>query len=315
MPDSENGVLELEVVALRRESDCVLSVELADPERRLLPTWEPGAHIDLGLPDQVRQYSLCGDPAERRHYRIAVLREPASSGGSAYVHERLRPGELVEVGGPRNLFPLTDDAKCHVFVAGGIGITPLLPMIRTLEADGRDWRLLYGGRSRRSMAFLAELAAYGDKVEIRPFDESGHLDLQAGLGESAEKVAVYCCGPEPLIAAAEEHCSTWPDGALHVERFAAPARADDGDLVAFDLILKQSGQRLAVPADCSALDVLDTAGIAVPNACRDGICGSCETKVLGGLPLHRDLLTDPDRTDAFLPCVSRARSGELVLDL
>lgn len=314
MPDSEAGVLELEIVALRRESDCVLSVELADPERRLLPAWEPGAHIDLGLPDHVRQYSLVGDPAQRHCYRIAVLREPASSGGSAYVHETLRPGELVEVGGPRNNFPLVE-ADRYLFIAGGIGITPLLPMIDRLREEGRDWRLLYGGRSRRSMAFLSELAAHGEKVELRPFDEFGHLDLDAALGEPTDGTAVYCCGPEGLIAAVEQRCAAWPAGALHVERFSARPRDDEDDLQAFELVLGRSDRRLAVPADRSALDVLDAAGVILPNACRDGVCGSCETRVLAGLPLHRDSLTEPDRTDVFLPCVSRARTAELVLDL
>ncbi|MFF0107693.1 PDR/VanB family oxidoreductase [Streptomyces hirsutus] len=314
MSDSENGVLELEVVALRQESDCVLSVELADPERRLLPAWEPGAHIDLGLPEHVRQYSLVGDPAERHRYRIAVLREPDSSGGSAYVHEVLRPGEIVEVGGPRNHFPLVG-AKSYLFIAGGIGITPLLPMIRRIDAAGGDWRLLYGGRTRRSMAFLPELAPYEGTVEQRPFDEFGHLDLEAALGEPADGTAVYCCGPEGLIAAVEQRCEDWPAGALHVERFSARPRDDEDDLQAFELVLGRSGRRLAVPADRSALDVLDAAGIAVSNACRDGVCGSCELPVLEGLPLHRDSLTEPDRTDVFLPCVSRARTGELVLDL
>lgn len=314
MSDSETGVLELEVVALRRESDCVLSVELADPERRLLPAWEPGAHIDLWLPEQVRQYSLVGDPTVRHCYRIAVLREPASSGGSRYVHETLRPGELVEVGGPRNHFPLVA-ADRYLFIAGGIGITPLLPMIRRVEAEGRDWRLLYGGRSRRSMAFLSELVPYEGKVESRPFDEFGHLDLEAALGEPAEGLAVYCCGPEGLIAAVEERCEIWPAGTLHVERFSARPRDDEDDLRAFELVLSRSDRRLSVPADCSALDVLDAAGVVVPNACRDGVCGSCELPVLKGLPLHRDSLTEPDRTDAFLPCVSRAQTPELVLDL
>lgn len=314
MSDSEVGVLELEVVALRRESDCVLSVELADPERRLLPAWEPGAHIDLGLPGHLRQYSLIGDPAHRRCYRIAVLREPESSGGSRYVHEALRPGELVEVGGPRNHFPLVE-ADRYVLIAGGVGITPLLPVIDRLAAEDRDWRLHYGGRSRRSMAFLPQLAGHGTQVELRPFDEFGHLDLAAVLGDPTGGVAVYCCGPEPLIAAAEQRCADWPAGTLHVERFAARPRDDEADLRAFELVLGQSDRRLTVPADRSALDVLHEAGVAVPNACRDGICGSCETRVLGGEPDHRDSLTEPDHTDVVLPCVSRARTPELILDL
>jgi ferredoxin-NADP reductase len=314
MNDHEDGVLELEVTALRRESDCVLSVELADPARRLLPAWEPGAHIDLGLPEHVRQYSLIGDPGQRRAYRIAVLREEASAGGSRYVHDVLRPGELVEVGGPRNNFPLVE-ADRYVLVAGGVGITPLLPMIDRMQGEGRDWRLTYGGRSRRSMAFLPELTGHGERVDVRPFDEHGHLDLQAALGAPAAGTAIYCCGPEGLIAAVEQRCADWPEGSLHVERFSARPRGDEADLRAFELVLGRSGRRLEVPAGCSALDVLDAAGVAVPNACRDGVCGSCETPVLAGRPLHRDSLTEPGRTDVVMPCVSRAQTPELVLDL
>ncbi|MCF7548020.1 PDR/VanB family oxidoreductase [Pseudonocardia sp. WMMC193] len=299
------GVLELEVVELRRESERVLSVLLADPARRLLPAWTPGAHIDLGLPDHVRQYSLCGDPADRRGYRIAVLREPASRGGSEYVHAVLRPGEVVEVGGPRNHFPLVEAAE-YVFVAGGIGITPLLPMI---EAVTSDWQLFYCGRSP---AFLDRLG--GDpRVVVR----QNRFDLAAVLGEPRPGVAVYCCGPAPLLAAMEVTCADWPPGTLHLERFTAAPRdpAALADDVPFDLVARRSGVRVTVPAGESALDVLEAAGVALPNACRDGLCGSCESRVLAGLPEHRDVLLDPDVTDRVLPCVSRARTPELVLDI
>lgn len=309
----EAGVLELHVIAMRRESDCVLSVELADPELRLLPEWEPGAHIDFGLPEHVRQYSLCGDPADRRRYRVAVLREPVSSGGSAYVHEVLRPGDLVEVGGPRNHFALVD-AEAYVFVAGGIGITPILPMVAEAARRGRTWRLVYGGRSHTSMAFLDTLARYGDAVRVHPEDTHGLLDLDDLLGRPAPDVAVYCCGPSGLIAAVEQRCAAWPAGALHVERFTARPR-DDSDLRPFDLVLARSGTRLPVPATASALDVLEAHGLPMPSACRDGVCGSCLTTVLGGTPDHRDSILDRASTDVVLPCVSRAMSSELVIDL
>lgn len=309
----EAGVLELQVIALRRESAQVLSVELADPQLRLLPAWEPGAHIDLGLPEHVRQYSLCGDPDDLRRYRVAVLREPDSSGGSAYVHGVLRPGDLVEVGGPRNHFALVD-AQAYVFVAGGVGITPILPMVAEIERRGRPWRLAYGGRSRSTMAFLDVLARYGDAVHVRPEDLAGPLDLDDLLGRPAERVAVYCCGPSGLIAAVEQRCAAWPAGALHVERFTARPR-DDSDLRPFDLVLARSGTRLAVPAEASALEVLEAHGLPVPSACRDGVCGSCLTKVVGGMPAHRDSILDRDCTDAVLPCVSRAVGTELVVDL
>jgi ferredoxin-NADP reductase len=314
MIDGDTGVLELEVISLRRESNCVLAVELADPENRVLPAWEPGAHIDLGLPECVRQYSLAGDPDDRYRYRIAVLLEPESTGGSTYVHTQLRPGELVEVGGPRNHFPLVE-APDYLMIAGGVGITPILPMIRQLDREGRSWKLLYGGRSRKSMAYLDEMGQYGERVDIRPFDEHGHLDLEAALTQCSADTVVYCCGPEGLIAAVEALSASRPSGTLHVERFAAPDRDDEDDLEAFELVLAKSGRRLTVPADCSALDVLDAAGIALPNACRDGVCGSCETRVLSGIPLHRDALADDNCTDLIYPCVSRAQSAELVLDL
>jgi ferredoxin-NADP reductase len=314
MTTADPGVLDLEVTALRKESATVLSVELADPERRMLPPWAPGAHVDLWLGALVRQYSLVGDPRERRSYTVAVLREEASGGGSKHVHEVLRPGDLVEVGGPRNHFELVP-ARRYVLVAGGIGITPLLPMIAELEAQSRPWELHYGGRSRRTMAYLPRLAGYGDRVRVQPFDECGHIDLDAALHRPEPDVAVYCCGPEPLLSEVERRCADWPDGALHVERFAARPRLDDADLAAFDLVLGRSGRTLHVPAGRSAVDVLDEAGVRVPNACRDGVCGSCLTRVLGGVPWHRDSLTAPDRTDVVLPCVSRARTAELVLDL
>jgi ferredoxin-NADP reductase len=310
----ENWVLELEVVALRLEAEGVLSLELADPERRLLPSWKPGAHIDLHLPEVVRQYSLCGDPADRRAFRVAVLREPSSRGGSRYIHEQLRPGDRVEVGGPRNHFELVD-AERYILIGGGIGITPLLPMVSDLAAAGRNWRLLYGGRTRRSMAFLPRLSIHGDRVEVCPEDEFGLLDLHAAIGPAAEGVAIYCCGPEGLLHAVEQRCEGWPTGALHVERFAARPVYSLSQARAFDLVLGSSGVRLTVPADTSALEVLEGAGVDLPSACREGLCGSCVTRVLSGVPEHRDSLTDPSCVDQVMPCVSRALSDELVLDL
>jgi ferredoxin-NADP reductase len=299
---------------MRRESDGVLSLELSDPEGRRLPDWEPGAHIDLYLPDVVRQYSLCGDPAERRAYRVAVLRELASRGGSRYVHDRLRIGDHLEVGGPRNHFSLVD-ADQYLLIAGGIGITPLLPMIAALAREGRKWRLVYGGRTRRSMAFLGPLAQHSGRVLFRPQEEYGLLDLDAELGDPRAGVAIYCCGPAGLLSAVEEHCRVWPSGTLHVERFA-PRPIDPTSVSrAFDVVLARSGRRLTVPSEKSALEVLEEAGVPVANACREGVCGSCQTRVLAGIPDHRDSITDPSRLDLLMPCISRAVSDELVLDL
>lgn len=310
-----DGVLELEVTSLRKEADGVLSVTLADPQRRTLPAWEPGAHIDLGTEHVVRQYSLCGDPVDRQQYTVAVLREAASQGGSQYVHEALRPGELVEVGGPRNHFAFAP-ARRYVFIAGGIGITPFLPMIAAAESAGTPWQLTYGGRTASSMAFLDRLSAYPESVTICPQDQFGLLDLDAAIGAPDEGVAIYCCGPEPLLVAVEQRCAGWPAGALHLERFKAKPRDGDlGEERPFEIVVNSSGERILVAAGESALDALEDAGYRLANACRDGVCGSCETAVLAGVPEHRDSLIAADRVDVLMACVSRALTPELVLDL
>jgi ferredoxin len=190
-------------------------------------------------------------------------------------------------------------------------------MIAAVEHARRNWRLTYGGRTGRSMAFFDELSVYGDRVTVWPADERGLIDLPAALGAPREEVAVYCCGPEPLLTAVEEHCADWPVGTLHLERFKARPRetADPIDERPFEVVLERSGLRVTVPADRSMLDVVDEAGVAVANACRDGVCGSCETKVLSGVPDHRDSVLPADHSASIMLCVSRARSDELVLDL
>jgi ferredoxin-NADP reductase len=316
----EEHVLRLRVHQLTWESDGVVSVHLRDPDGAALPVWQAGAHIDLRLPGVItRQYSLNGSPTDRTTWRVSVLREPESKGGSQAVHESLRPGDLVEVVGPRNNFPLVE-APEYLFIAGGIGITPILPMIEAAAAAGVPWQLLYGGRSRSSMAFLEQLAGHGAAVSIRPQDESGLLDLPAVLGSPRLGVAVYCCGPEPLLAAVEQACATWPAGALHLERFKPKEQAplDPGAEQAFEVVLEQSGTTVTVPPGMSVLEALEENGIEPINSCREGICGSCETKVLAGIPDHRDsLLSDDERAanDTMMICVGRALCDRLVLDL
>jgi ferredoxin-NADP reductase len=212
---------DLVVRAMRVEADGVLSVEVVYPDGAELPAWEPGAHIDLRMrPGLSRQYSLSGDPRDRYRYRLGILRETAGRGGSAYAHETLRPGQLVRFTGPRNHFKL-EAAPSYLFIAGGIGITPILPMLAQVEAEGAAWTLLYGGRTAASMAFTSELATYGDQVTLWPQDSHGLLDLDAALGTPRPDTLVYCCGPEALLTAVEERCAAWPAGTLHLERFAA----------------------------------------------------------------------------------------------
>ncbi len=299
-------------------AEDVVRVELRDPAGADLSTWEPGAHVVLNLPNGVvREYSLCGDPGDRRTWSIAVLREPDSRGGSAWVHERLTPGTVLEVDGPRNDFPLEPAAR-HLLIAGGIGITPVLPMARSLAASGSDWSLLYCGRSRSRMAFVEELTALGgERLRIHADDEQGGPpDLAAALAAAPDSL-VYCCGPEPLIAGVE--AALGDPQRLRVERFRAPtAAAPAHDDAAFDVVCAGSGTRVRVAADASVLDALAAAGIAVPSSCHEGVCGTCETKVLAGEIEHRDfVLSDQEkaRGDTMLICVSRCRSPELVLDL
>jgi ferredoxin-NADP reductase len=311
---TEDWVLDLEVTAMAREASGVMALRLEDPEGRKLPEWTPGAHVDLYLPDAVRQYSLCGRADEQGAYQVAVLREPESRGGSAYVHERLRVGDQLEVGMPRNHFELVD-ARRYVLIAGGIGITPLVAMIDALHGGGSDWTLLYGGRSRRTMAFLPRLAGHGDRVTIHPRDTCGLLDLDGALRVPCSDTAVYCCGPEALLDAVQRGCQHWPAGALHIERFAPRPLDPSLESRPFDLVLARSGRRLRVPADRSALEVLEEAGVGLSNACREGVCGSCLTRVLAGVPEHRDSLTDAADPSVVMLCVSRAAGDELVVDL
>lgn len=313
-----DDVVSLQVVAKTAEADGVVSLTLARPDGRRLPDWTPGAHVDLVLPTGItRQYSLCGDRWDAHTFRVAVLREPDGRGGSAFVHEVLAPGDVVEVGGPRNNFPLVP-SESYLFVAGGIGITPLLPMIHQADLLEADWRLLYGGRTRRSMAFLDELSAHGDRVQAVPQDEHGLLDLAGFLGEPRPGVKVYCCGPAPLLAAIERACAAWPPHTLHLERFVAQERGAPARPGPFAVELARSGVVVDVRPGVSVLDAVRAAGVDVLSSCRQGTCGTCETTVLAGRPDHRDsILADHERAagDCMFPCVSRSCDDRLVLDL
>ncbi|MBQ1096937.1 oxidoreductase [Streptomyces sp. b94] len=315
MNATEERELDLLVHRTTWEADGVLSVELVHPDGKPLPAWTPGAHLDLHVGGHVRQYSLCGDPEETGVYRLGVLDEPASRGGSRHVHTKVRPGQTVRVAGPRNHFAL-EPAASYVFIAGGIGITPILAMARRADRDGLPYRLVHGGRTRASMAFGGELAALGGEVTLVPQDEQGHIDVAGTLADLPADALVYCCGPEPLLKAVEDAA---PEGRLRTERFAAPAVARDGDDdSAFEVECRISGVTLNVGPESSILEAAENAGLSVASSCRDGICGSCETRVLAGTPDHRDfLLSDTERAtgETMMICVSRCASDRLVLNL
>lgn len=298
-------------------AEGVVTLTLADGTD--LPPWEPGAHVDLLLGNGVtRQYSLCGDPADRTAYRVGVLREERGGGGSRFVHDELRAGSAVSVRAPRNHFRL-EQAAHYVFVAGGIGITPILTMIAEADAAGAGWTLLYGGRTRSSMAFVDELERHGGKVTLWPQDTHGLLDLDALLGGPRPGTLVYACGPGPLLDAVEARCAAWPEGALHIERFAAAPLSAPARDEPFEVELARTGRVLTVPTDRSIVDVVESGtGTTVLTSCSEGKCGTCETGVLEGTPDHRDvLLTPAERAagDRMMICVSRSCSARLVLDL
>jgi ferredoxin-NADP reductase len=301
----------------REVAEGVVTLSLRNVDGHSLPTWTAGAHIDLILPDApMRQYSLCGSPSEHT-YKVGILRDPNSRGGSAYIHERLQAGDVIRIRGPRNNFALVESPR-YIFIAGGIGITPILTMIAEAERAGADWKLVYGGRQRSSMAFLDELAVHGNRVSVQPQEEVGLLDLDSLLGTPQADTLIYCCGPEPLLAAVEQRCASWPSGALHVERFAPKAPKGPVTNTSFEIVLAQSDLTLTVPADRSIREVVEESGVHVLYSCGEGTCGTCEVKVLEGEPEHRDsVLTDEERkaNDCMMVCVSRSCSQRLVLDI
>lgn len=304
----------LVVARLRDEAEGIVSVELVEEDGRELARWEPGAHIDVFAGSAgIRQYSLCGDHQDRRSYKIAVLRETAGRGGSAWIHDHVNLGDQLTIRGPRNNFQLAP-AGDYVFVAGGIGITPLLTMVRAVEAAGKNWRLLYGGRSARSMAFLDELGSLGDRVQV--YDESllGPIPL-ASISPGADTL-VYACGPEGLLSACEGLAQDWGRDRLKVERFAARDlnKRDDQE---FTVVLARSGMSLGVPPGKSILEVLREQGLSTLSSCEEGLCGTCETDVLDGAVDHRDEVLDSEERECgrtMMICVSRAVGSKLTID-
>ncbi|MDL4771693.1 MULTISPECIES: PDR/VanB family oxidoreductase [Thermomonosporaceae] len=302
--------LRLVVQEVRREAADVVALRLAAPDGRVLPGWQPGSHLDVLLPSgRRRQYSLCGDPGDRRTYRIAVRLLPDGAGGSAEAH-RLSEGAEVPVLAPRNAFPFLARDR-YLFIAGGIGITPILPMVQAADRLGADWRLVYTGRTRASLPFLDDLAALpSGRVRIRADDEHGVPDGAGLLRGAAADAAVYCCGPAPMIDGVRAAFAPGGGATLHYERFA-PAPIVDG--VPFEVVLGRGGPALAVPADRSALDVIRERRPDVAYSCRQGFCGTCRVGVLDG---DVDQRAASDQGDgSMLICVSRGKGGRLTLDL
>ncbi|MBD9733553.1 cytochrome P450/oxidoreductase [Streptomyces sp. H28] len=305
--------LTLEVTGRTEASDGVVALSLSHPDGGDLPPWKAGAHVDVHVPNGdgepwVRQYSLSSDPEDRTTYRIGVLREPAGRGGSAAVHDALAVGSRVTVSWPRNNFRLLPSPR-YLFVAGGIGITPILPMIREAERAGAEWDLVYGGRTQASMAFRDELAVHGDRVTFVPQDEHGLIDLPGLLGEVREGTLVYACGPEPLLRAVEDNTAHWPKNSLRLERFAPKPVVRTVPDTPFEVEFAESGRVVEVGARETILEAAEKAGLAVVSSCKTGTCGTCETPIVSGRADHRDSILTPSEQEAgrtMLICVSRA---------
>lgn len=315
------NALEVIVQAVRLEADRIHSYELRASDGAPLPAFTAGAHVDVHLPNGlVRSYSLANPPGETQRYVIAVNKETAGRGGSAALHERVHVGERLRIGAPRNHFALDESAPHSVLVAGGIGVTPIRSMVARLRALVRPWTLLYAGRQRTAMAFAHEFAALREQgADVRlhvDAEAGGPPDLGALIGAAPAGAHVYCCGPRAMLDAFAGATAGMAPERVHVEHFAAvDAPALDGG---FTVELARSGRRLRVAQGATILDTLLDAGVQVPFSCMEGICASCETRVLAGIPDHRDAIlskAEREANDRMMVCCSGAQSASLVLDL
>lgn len=314
----------IKVIVKRRQEQGhdVVVLDLVDPAGQSLPAFSAGAHVDIHLaPDLVRQYSLCGDPARSEVYRLGILKDPQSRGGSLAAHTRLKEGEEVWISLPRNHFPLVAGARRSILIGGGIGITPMIAMAHTLSGEGADFELHYRGRSRGTSAFVDELAVapFSERVHLYFSDEGGResFNLAAILGDPVAGTHVYVCGPAGFMTAVIDSAKAlgFADGAIHREHFQVET---DSSGEAFEVEARRSGVTLKVEAGQSIVEALATANIKVKVSCEQGVCGTCLCDVIEGIPDHRDVyLTDEEKADndQILLCCSRARTPRLVLDI
>lgn len=313
----------VKVMRITEVAQGVREIVLKSANPGLLPAFTPGAHVDVFLPNAMaRAYSLtnASEPQGATEYVLAIGLASASRGGSRYVHEQLQEGELLEVGTPRNLFPLSDDPAPALLIAGGIGITPLRAMARLRQAQERAWHLVYAARSRAHAAYASELMAHGDAVEFH-FDSEmgGPLAVGQALAGLTPQTHLYCCGPQALMDKVRELAAGHPSSHLHFESFGAQLPASTGPQArGFAVELARQGRVIEVAPDRSLIDCLEDSGVVVPSVCREGICGACECTVLGGEVDHRDsILSDAEKqaNQTMMICVSRAKGERLVLDL
>jgi len=312
--------MQLRVRSITYLAEAINGYELVDPRGRDLPRFAAGAHIDLRLGGLLRQYSLCNDPAERRRYCIAVLREDASRGGSRRLHDTARVGDLLEVSMPRNNFSLDAAAERHLLIAGGIGIAPIMSMIAELRRRRADFQVHYCTRSAARTAFRDDLAPLATEGRVCFHHDGGDpargLDIAAALRDPAPGTHLYYCGPASLMAAAAEAAKEWPAGTLHYEYFMARPADGVAEDQPFRVRLAKRGVEYEVAVGETIVSVLRRHGIPVPTSCELGYCGACLTRYLDGEPDHRDqVLREYGRGRYVLICCARSKTPVLHLDL
>lgn len=315
------AAIDVQLRQIRLEAEGIASYELVDPGGQALPPFEAGAHIDLHLPnDLVRSYSLINAPCERHRFVIAVQREAQGRGGSSWMHTVPRVGDVVKINGPKNHLRLSEDAQQSVFFAGGIGITPFMSMVRRLNALGRPWTLHYAVRSPRQAVFMRELQELTTRRSSVEFsfssERAGRLDIARIVAQAPSHAHFYCCGPPKMIEDFLAACANRPASMVHLERFAAATEAATAG--GFEVLLHRSGRRIDVPPGKTILDALLDNAVTVQYSCSSGVCGSCRTTVLEGVPDHRDdyLTAEEKRANqSVMICCSGSRTATLVLDL
>ena len=315
--------IETRLHAITYEAQDIHSFELRRPDGAPLPAFAAGAHIDLYLGNgMVRSYSLVNPQGETHRYVVGIQRDPNSRGGSRYVHDNLKVGSKLTIGAPRNNFPLAESAPHSAFFAGGIGVTPMYCMVQRMAQIKASWQLFYSCRTPGHAAYHDGIEALGKasgQQVVFNYDQipgGKMLDLKAIIAGMAPTTHLYCCGPLPMLAAFEEACKGRPEGTVHVEYFSARDEAATGG--GYKVVLARSGKTVFVPEGKTLLDALLDAGENAPYSCMEGVCGSCETKVISGTPDHRDMiLTDSERkaNKTMMICCSGSKSAELVLDL
>jgi ferredoxin-NADP reductase len=312
--------MQLRVRSITYLAEAINGYEFVDPRGRDLPRFTAGAHVDLRFGDFVRPYSLCNDPAERRRYCVAVLREDASRGGSRYLHDTIRAGDHIEVSMPRNNFPLESEAEQHLLIAGGIGIAPIMSMIAELQRRRADFQLHYCTRSAVRTAFGDDLALIAADGRVHFHYDGGDpargLDIGALLHDPPQGTHLYYCGPAGLMAAAAEATKGWPAGTVHCEYFTATPAASVVEDKPFRVRLAKRGVEYEIPVGQTIVGVLRRHGITVPTSCELGYCGACVTRYLAGEPDHRDqVLREYGRGRFVLICCARSKTPVLDLDL